>query len=92
MPEEKYGIEDFLQEYKEPVGKIITAVATNIEEEKRIKLKAMKYVFTVVLVIFGTLSILTYQGAIGGEALIFLAGSITGYLFAFLHRYIIGIT
>lgn len=36
------------------------------------------------------MSVLTFYGKVSGDALLFLAGTATGYAFAFVHRFIFG--
>jgi hypothetical protein len=48
---------------------------------------------TIVFVIFLVgvmllMGVLTYAGKVGGEAFVFLMGTIVGYIFGFLHRYL----
>lgn len=89
---EEYTIGDFLQQYKEPIGKLIEALSKSVEETPRLKFRAMVSTFLVLVLLFGILSYLTFVGKVSSEAIVFFAGSIVGYLFAFLHKYVIGIT
>jgi hypothetical protein len=88
----EYTIGDFLMQYREPIGKLIESFSKGVEESPKLKFRAMVGFFTILMVIFGILSYLTFLGKVSSEALVFLAGSIVGYSFAFLHKYIIGVT
>ena len=36
------------------------------------------------------MSLLTYEGKVSGEALLFLVGAVTGYVFAFVEKFVFG--
>ena len=82
----------FLQTYQKEVGEIIRAIPHWIDmwSKSSSRLK-MTLVILLMLLVGGTMGIVTYMtliNKISGEALIFLAGTILGYIFAFLQKYL----
>lgn len=85
------ALRDFFRSYKEEIGSIIMAFGKNIEEGPRLKLKAMYVTFLMLAFIIGVLAMLTYLELLSGEGLVFVCGTIVGYLFSFLKTYMVGV-
>lgn len=89
---EEYSWGDFLRDYKDPIGKILEGFASGITEAPRRKFHSLVSVFFMLGVIVAALVALSFFGKVSGDTVAFLFGSIVGYLFAFLQRYVVGIT
>lgn len=83
-------LRDFFTAYKNDIGTVIRAVARNIEQGTRMRLIGMLYTFALLGVIILVLTFLSLQHIVSGDAMAFLIGSIVGYLFSFLRRYVVG--
>lgn len=95
MSEEKEAAFDwnrFLDDHKEAISKIIGGIATVMTESPKHKFRSMIATFLLLGGIIAVLSALCWLGKISGEAVTFLMGTIIGYLFTFLHKYVIGIS
>jgi hypothetical protein len=84
--------EIFLEKYQEQVGEIISAIPGWIESwsksASRLKITMVIMLMALIGATLGIVTWLTLLNRISGEALIFLSGSIVGYAFAFLQKYL----
>ena len=78
----------FLDKYKEPIGKIIEAVAKGMETGPRYRLYSMSAFFLVLGFIVALIYQLTITGYLTSEGFSFLIGSIVGYIFSLINRYL----
>ena len=81
--------------YKEEVGQVITNLPRWVDKwsaaSATIKGRVIYGIFGLLLATLAVVTWLTLENRISGEALVFLAGTIIGYVFAFLQKYL-GIT
>lgn len=81
--------------YKDEVGQLITNLPKWIDNwsisAASIKSKVIYGIFMLLLATLFVVTWLTLENRISGEALVFLAGTIIGYIFAFMQKYL-GIT
>jgi len=81
--------------YKEEVGQVINKLPNLVDKwstsAAAIKSNVIWGIFILLLATLGVVTWLVIQNRISGEALIFLAGTMVGYIFAFLQKYL-GIT
>lgn len=81
--------------YKDEVGQVITNLPKWVDKwsvsAAAIKGKVIYGIFGLLLATLGVVTWLVLENRISGEALVFLAGTIIGYVFAFLQKYL-GIT
>lgn len=84
--------ERFIERYQDEVGEIVSSLPKWIENwTKAASRLKMTLVIMLIGLIGGTLVVVTWLtiiNRISGEALIFLSGSIVGYIFAFLQKYL----
>jgi len=90
--ERGFDLNKFLDEYKEPISELIKSFALSLKENPKHKFRSTIAVFSLLGGIVLILSVLCWFGKISGEAVTFLIGTIIGYLFTFLHKYVIGIS
>ena len=81
----------FLDTHKEAISEIIGGIAILMKETPKHKFRSMMAVFSLLGGIIIVISVLCGVGKISGEAVTFLIGTIIGYAFSFLHKYVIGI-
>jgi len=82
----------FLDDHREAISEIIKGIAVSVKESPKHKFRSMVAVFSLLGGIIIVISVLCVLGKISGEAVTFLIGTIIGYAFSFLHKYVIGIT
>jgi len=87
------GLAELLVEkYPEQIGRAIENLSGLIAWFPRAQARSRFWITGIfvflLLALVVTLGVLTWQGKIGAEALIFFTGALTGYIFAFLHKYL----
>ncbi len=78
----------FLQRHEEQIGKVITAIAKNMEEGPKQRERNTWTVLGFMAGVVGIVSALGFLKVISGDSLTFLIGSIVGYSFSFLRTYL----
>ena len=78
--------------YKDEIGEIIKSIPdwlnTSSKYASELKNRVVLALLILIGMTMGVISWLTIRGDISGEALIFLSGTIIGYIFAFLQKYL----
>jgi hypothetical protein len=81
--------------YRDEVGNLIQNLPNWIDQwsasAAQIKSNVIWGIFFLLFATLAVVTALTWRGKISGEALVFLAGTIIGYIFAFMQKYL-GIT
>lgn len=68
----------------------IAELVDKLEKSWEIKRQISTRIFCILGLLIAFTSFLGWQGIISGDAIAFLFGAIIGYLFSFLHKYMIG--
>lgn len=78
--------------YRDEIGEIIKSIpdwlSTSSKYASELKNRVVLALLILIGMTIGVISWLTIRGEISGEALIFLCGTIIGYIFAFLQKYL----
>ena len=92
VPTEKPFLEVFLEKYSDEVKKFLATVINLLEwypkETAKRRFQVTVVFVTFLIGIMLLMGVLTYAGKVGGEAFVFLMGTVVGYVFGFLHRYL----
>lgn len=88
--EKEFNWNTFLGDHKEAISEIIKGVSTSMVETPKHKFRSTLAIFTLLGIVILLSSVLCYVGKISGEAVTFLMGTIVGYLFTFLQKYVVG--
>lgn len=91
MSEKEIDWNQFLTNHKEAISAIIKSISISMSEAPKLKFRSTISVFLLLVSIISILAALCYVGKVSGEALTFLMGTIVGYLFIFLQKYVVGI-
>jgi len=79
---------EFLHRHEEQIGKVITAIAKNMEEGPKERRRNTWLVLGFMVAIVGMVSVLGFLRLISGDSLTSLIGSVVGYSFSFLRTYL----
>ncbi len=81
---EKYGLEEFLQDYKEPIARVINAFGKRYEEEPRQQFKFTALALFIVVCVIASIVWLGSINVLSDNTISFVLGSVVGYVFSFI--------
>lgn len=89
--EKEYGWNEFFRDHREAISGFIKNISTLMTETRKQKFRSMLVVMILLGIVISISGVLCSYNKISGEAVTFLMGTIVGYLFTFLQKYVVGI-
>jgi len=82
--EKKYGLDDFIKDYKDQIAHLMDALTKRYAEEPKLQFQFTALVLFVVLVVVGAVVYLGSIKVLTDNTISFILGSVIGYIFSFL--------